>query len=563
MKLSQKTIIIIALLVFFALGFVLRSFPFTKGNLDIAKPPVKTSFDVFENTGHTKWIYDTEQQKYLQPHKITGLWVINPMNSLFYIFIAGFSKFTNVSIYQTVYFATVLLSLLVVLAVFALVEKYFNERIALIAAALAFFPQAKWLFQMYIGFQYDYYAFLAIIATLFLFLHYIEKENRTTKDAVLYGLLFGALMAMIFLAHYIEFLFMPFFDVVGLWLLWKKKLSVKESVIIVFMIGIIMLPFVLYYYPLTLQGHLQGGLVGNVQGALINKELSGHPDYFPMPRLSTALNVLGLLGAGIMFFRWKKISFGQKIVLLFIVYAILLGTSNYTLNVTGNRAERQLFSSYPIIVLLPAIGIYSIASLLLKRFPETTKTLGFIAIAFFIAFLAFKPAFSELEQVSNSGGFFDDSKWDALVYIRDTTPKDSLVFYLSGYEHAFAQFGERPSFGGNIGFGNTKENIIKLCNGQYLENYEGGWDIRDINPNGYILKRKGLNSFELVQPFYNHSYYTYNHTNAPLKLFDYVVLQYKNTGFDPCMAFFLNESIARGNQVVWNNNEMAVVKVKK
>jgi len=92
----------------------------------------------------------------------------------------------------------------------------------------------------------------------------------------------------------------------------------------------------------------------------------------------------------------------------------------------------------------------------------------------------------------------------------------------------------------------------------------------------YIVNRTGWRSFDSEEGPICNGYppttepgFKSEASYLPMEYFDYVLLQYRGTGrwlgqnYDGCMAFFLNESIARGHQVVWNNDQMAVLKVNK
>ena len=151
--------------------------------------------------------------------------------------------------------------------------------------------------------------------------------------------------------------------------------------------------------------------------------------------------------------------------------------------------------------------------------------------------------------------------------------KNSVIFALSGFEHEFSMFTERVSLKGDLNRGYTVDNIKALCIMRYPDEYKGEWALREYGMYGldtYARKRTGINTFEDVQePFQNASKgYVFKgpdrgNQSVPLKFFDYVLLQYKGTTFDPCMAYFLNESINRGHKIAWYNQEMAIVQINK
>ncbi|MBI4140859.1 hypothetical protein HY485_03415 [Candidatus Woesearchaeota archaeon] len=261
------------------------------------------------------------------------------------------------------------------------------------------------------------------------------------------------------------------------------------------------------------------------------------------------------------------------IYFLFLMYILFVGFSNYTINMWSNRAERQLFQGYPFLVLFPAIGITTLLKTTLSIIKQQKLTaLSTIIIAIFILFSTWNGTYGVLKSIDQAA-FVDDAKWESITWLRDNTPKDARAFFLSGFEHEFSMFSERINLKGDLNRGYTIENIKALCNGQYLEKYLGEWAFREYGAYGsdtYARKRTGLTKFgDIAEPFQNESeVYVFKgpgrgNQSVPLTFFDYVVLQYKGTGFDPCMAYFINESVNRGHTLAWMNNEMAIVKINR
>ncbi|GEM_PF-5941220 len=570
---KKELLSILCVIIFAFLGLELRNFAFTQGNLDKAMPPVITSYDVFANTEHIKWIYDSEQAKYYSPARTGGIeGVIGTHPTLYYIFIATFTKLTTISPYQSAYLAVNLLSIIIILQIFLIVKKIFGDEVALIGLALGAIPAHKWLFPMYVGFQYDYFTFAVIPAIICLMILRFQEDISTYQKTIIYSLI-GLFLVEIFLGHYVElFFYAPFFIALPLFVCaWKKIISFKECILAFLLATIIMTPFIIYFFPLTLKDHFRGGFSTQIKGQFV-EGAQKHIDYFPWPRFDFWLNIFSIVGIIHILINFKNNGIGKTTYLLFIAYLLFVGFSNYTLHIWANRAERQLFQGYPFIVLLPAIGIMALINTATKKIKSKLGLLPIIAIIVFITWQNFMPTYETLKSIDGAS-FVNDAKWQSIEWVRDNTPKNSRVFALSGFEHEFSLFTERVNLKGDLNRGYTIENIRALCAGNYLDKYSGEWAFREYGIYGtqtYAKKRTGINTFtEITEPFQNLSegYFFLGpdrgNQSVPIKFFDYVLLQYRGTSFDPCMAFFLNESINLGHEIAWHNNEMAVVKINK
>ncbi|MBI4016890.1 MAG: hypothetical protein HY363_04315 [Candidatus Aenigmarchaeota archaeon] len=565
MKLDSFVLVV---LVIGAVGALyLRNVPFTGGNVDVDAPPLRTSYDVFANTEHVKWIVDSEQSYFLAPARAGGIRAINAQNPLYYVLIASFTKLTNVSPYQTTYFVLNLLSVFYVLCVFVIFQRAFGGLVALVASFFGFFPHVNWLFPMYIGFQYDYhtYQLLAGIFFLVLYLFTVEKK-KLFKDIFVFTLI-GVLLAGITLSHYSElFFYVPFIALASaVCLFFYRDYPVHVKLLVFSIPFIIFTGYFLYYYPLTLNVHLSGGFGGQIANQ-INPERAKHVEYFPWPRFNTVLNILSLLGIGVVLLMIvsKKLDTKRVFVVCVLLYILFVGTSNYTFNVWANRAERQLFLGQSFLVLLPALGIMGVASLL-SRNNKTVMFIVMLASTIIIPYFVYGQTYAALEGMAEST-YFNDDKWDVVRWVRDNTDSGVRVFFLSGFIHEFQMFAERVELKGDLNLGHAKENIVRVCGKEWPETVVGDWGFRDPPGNGFLTKRTGWNKFEYQLPFQNttHPFTSMSMTSkdvVPITFFDYVVLQYKGTeGFDNCMQWLINESLARNYTIAYSNPTMMVVR---
>ncbi|MBI4140860.1 hypothetical protein HY485_03420 [Candidatus Woesearchaeota archaeon] len=572
---NDKLFFISAVIFFAFAGLVLRNFPFSQGNLDKTMPPVITSYDVFANTEQTKWIYDSEQAYYYNQARTGGIeGVIGTHPTLYYIFIATFTKLTTLPVYQTAYLTVNILSILIILQLFAIFNKLFGAETALVALAIGTIPAHYWLFPMYVGFQYDYFTFATIPTILFLLVHRLEINITRTQRIMMYTL-FGFLFIEQFLGHYVELIFYaPFFAALPLFFVWKKTITIKEYTTAIIVITLIMTPFLLYFLPLTIKDHLKGGIKA-IQGQVSSGEGSKHVEYFPWPRFDFWLNIFSIIGIFTIMLNFKRnLQSSQRTTyLLFLVYLIIIGFSNVLFNISANRAERQLFQGYPFLVLLPALGITIITELTLTIIKKQNMTrIAITVILTLILLSTWNNTYNELNAIDDAA-LVDDNKWQSVVWIRDNTPKDSRVFFLSGFEHEFSMLSERVNLKGDLNRGYTMRNIKALCQKTYPEEYFGEWALREYGKYGeetYTKKRTGITTFEdIVEPFQNENEgYIFNgpdrgNQSVPLKFFDYVVLQYKGTGFDHCGGYFINQSLEIGHTLAWFNDAMAIIKINR
>lgn len=571
---KKESLFIILLLILAVGGAVVRNFPFNQGNLDKNMPPIITSFDLFAGTSYAKYIHDSGNAIYNPPYRIMGIENSITVQPVYYfLLIASFTKLTSLSPYQTTTFITHLVSVLVILAIFILVRKYFNTKIALIAAVLAFFPEGKWLFQLFVGFQYDQYSFLFVPATLFFLLAWFNKEF-SRRQIYLSAVLIGIFSVSQWLSHFVEFfLYLPFFFCLWSYFAWKNNFS-REYFFFTIIAALIFIPFFMYFYPLTKEGHLSLGFAENLKALVKFGTPSPYPSYWPEPIFGTTLNILGLIGLiylGIKTFK-KEWSTQQKIFLIFAGYLIAIGFSNY-IGIDANRVSRQLFNGLSILSLFPAFGIYFLYGLLfsnqkINKLANHALILLILIIAYFLA----QNTYSTLTNI-DSNSFVDDAKWNSIEWIRDNTSKDSKVFYLNGFFHEFSMLGERAFMEGIV-LPNPEAmqyNFQNLCSGKFPNEFAGHWGNGEFAGKGrYLKERKGISNFTYIKPFdYEEAkkafLYNQSISYVPLEFFDYVVVQHKesNPNTDACVAFFLNQSLSKGGKIVWNNDKMAILKIEK
>jgi hypothetical protein len=297
--------------------------------------------------------------------------------------------------------------------------------------------------------------------------------------------------------------------------------------------------------------------------------LAGHPvpAYFPRVELGwvvAALLVVGVLVIGLSALS-RKLTRAQGILVAFIAFIAAFSFSD-VLGVDGSRTYRMLYIARPFFVLLPAVGIMILWTQARKFAHERVSLVFELAVIALIVGFSVSPLMAGLGQVA-SGNQAVGERWKALQWVRDNTPQDSRVFYLFGFEHEVGMLAERVPFKGDLGLGFTQRNIVELCSGKFPGNFSGQWGsaitVQFRDDKMWVPTHNGLFNVQLtpIRRPGTEVFIPKAEDEVPLSGFDYVVFQHQGTQADPCMAFFLNQSLSRGGKVAWKNNQFTVLEV--
>ncbi len=552
---------IIAVVVLSIAAFALMVFPFVQ-NLDSNVVPISLTYDNYYHPLMSKAVHDTGQHKVYAPYRAMGITdAVLADPPLSYSIPATVAMLTKAPVYNVFAIIAALFQIFMCLGVYALARRHFNPSMALFALAIALIPATSdWLFQYTIGFTTSLEAF-AFVPFILLMLMYVYDKKSWLASA-----LAGAALAVQLMIHGpIECAYIYVFVTAAMGIMWwrtRKKWLPLSWVVMSASAGI----FGLYQYLLLKLLRLTGE---NIAGTL----LAGNPipDYFPMPEIGWVLIGLAVIGGLVLALRLvqRKATPAQTTLLVFILMMVGISLS-FVIGVDGSRTMRQYYNAYPLLALIPAAGIYALSRLLKSKISENAFRWIDLAIVAVILFLSFSPTFAQLKGIAGSA-MATPQRWQALEWVSENTPADARVFYLSGFEHEFEMLAERVPLKGDFGLGHTQKNIISLCNMQYPETYASEWgsafSVRTTGPNNtqeYPI-RAGLLNFPfrtLYQPGTKIPVNSFRQ-ELPLSAVDYVVLQYKGTQVDPCMAYFLNESANRGHKIVWKNDQFAVLEVAK
>lgn len=571
------------------LGFFLLVSSFIP-NLDSSVPPVSLTYDNFYHPLMGKAVRDSGQQITYVPYR--GFGTNNAVIGdppLPYSMPAMLSMFTTVPFYNVFFILVVLLQISTAVGVYAIIRKYFNSSIALLALCLALIPTTEsWFFQLYIGFSTSIEAFAFVPLIIFLAAYGLEKKSWLAP--VLAGLALAtqlmihgpieasytyAFLSVMLLAH-------------AIFVEWKKRdQSIKHSYI----------RHVIYLQSFGVWAWMTASavIVGFHQYVLLQLlRLSGEnlssalfvfnpiPAYFPRPVIPSIFYVLTavtiLYGLSRLMNLYQQVfghnnnsnkkAYAKEIVVLFVVFLATVSTS-YWFGVDGSRAMRQYYNAYPFFVLFPAMGIYIVVKFFKKYLKENVQRVIFSLLILALVLSSFPSTYAAFKNL-HASGLATGARWEAIEWVRDNTDTKSVVFFLFGFDHEVEMLSERVPYKGDAGLGFTQKNLLALCNGTLPNEFAGQWG-------GAVSVRKGRNhtlEYPTYNGFFDFPFATLlrpgTSSSMPdandlvsLSMFDYVVFQHRGTNIDQCLSFFIAKSQESGLSITWQNDQFTVMKARE
>lgn len=563
--LSASLFVMVALA---ALAFVQLNAPFSQWRWEDSFPPHFTTVDPLVYTWHARQVSEHEDL-YTFSDSVRGLpHVIPTYPPLQAILTASVGKFTTVHIHHLEWIMVVLETIWLPLLVFLLARRLFSMDAALLTLPLTLFPPTMWLFKSYIGHWGDVISMFFAAAALMLTILLTEKQKFFTSA------LTGVLLAAMFIAHAFEAVLIAAFTCGWLTLTGMARKEKRRLILHAVITGAVFLALIAHFFPVVMNVPL--GEVAKGQSPLLGA--GKIPDYYPRVRLSWAMLLLAV--PALVFLRQElakaRISSSRATYVVFLVF-LAAAALTYHLG-TGYRFYRLLYSWYFFYALVPALGAFVLLSTALsgrKRLIRPIVLIGVLAVSFFLL----RGNDAQFKQMG-SRPLADQTMWDAISWISEHTPKDATVFTLNEFIHGFPQyFTNRNTLDVDLSKDAQLGNIIALCNGTYPDVWavrcNAGWSGAPTDKDGrirFITARHGWNSFLWTEGPLCKDYlpekregFASQASYLPMDYFDYMMVQYRGTGkwlgqnYDRCMGFFINESLARGLQVVWNNDEFAVL----
>ncbi|MBS1266585.1 MAG: hypothetical protein MAG795_00552 [Candidatus Woesearchaeota archaeon] len=566
MQIEKSLLVGILVFFLFSLGFFMRNFPLTEGDLDKDVSPLMTTSDANYFIWRAKNAHDTQMPVVEPPYVASGVEnAVSFYPPLIYTFMGSITQLTEVSPYQMAWFLICLLSALIPLYAFIVVKRYFNQNLALVVLALGLFTSSKFLFQIYIGFWADVFAFAPIVA-FFYFLKDIWKEKSYLILIICAGLSSAALVG-----HVWEFMyFMLFLIISGFFVLVGeiKKKAMKN-------IGFLIIILVIFSSGFLTKYNVIG--YGAGESFKLGENRGGPPDYFEKISFGIFFWIATNIGIYSIFHSKSKISIYQIAILLIPLFIILVRYSTL-IGIEANHTYRQLYHSLVFLIIPAALGINYILELVktnanptmhnlalsINYILELVKTkanlimhnLALGVVICLLIILAFGSTFNTLKRVQQISKL-KKPEWDSLMWIKDNTPKDAKVLVLFGYYgQGLDVHAERQTL-----FDVYPENIQQICNQTIPKKFKGSWKFQGLTPKGFKI----LDTGQYFMPEY-----TDPTKSVSLDEIDYILVRYKdyqagtNMGaqLDACMGYFIAEMMQQNNSVVWNSDQIAIIEVK-
>jgi hypothetical protein len=429
----------IAVLVLFMLAWTLRA---NVDGLYLDFPGTVKAADPMYHTLAAQVIVDEGQYGYLPSYLAQG-WknMIDPNPPLNYIASAALTKVSGLPVWVVMYLLVTLFEAFGVILLFLICSKMFNSKpIGLLAAALYVIPFGiqNWWYGMFIGLWNQVGGFFFFYASVWLAFEFWRKPSRWAAFAL------GLTVASTWLVHVAE-LFITAWAVgfVGLRILfWVKPF--KEKVVQAFLVGIVPVISIILFYPRynELSGFLTAGSGGT--GSFFGwyaPQLSGLPFYTSLTTFPWWLLIIAGLGAIQLALNWRKylpLIVGETYLLVHLfVFPWFLSAYYFFV--------RQRMALPFILMPLVAYAVYHFVVRQLTSLTKVREELYLLIVIIAVLALAW-PQYSALSGQLKGSTQLDAPRYGALVWLQQNTPKDSEVFFLSGYYQMSDSYAKRTAF---------------------------------------------------------------------------------------------------------------------
>lgn len=328
-----------------------------------------------------------------------------------YMMAAAFSYNSGLESYDSIYFISILAAILNALIVYLMLRKISKN------AAIISLPFSLIVFTKVFITSFTWGQWQAAVAYMFFTAALWALSEINSKKMFI---LFAIFASACFMTHYPEFIFLAFFMVLYAAIKFftkdLKKDEIKNLALAALLILILTFWEILRFYGIWIK---EGGdSLGSPTLSIANG--------IPVPSIfDFTIFVLVLMAIGIIF-SLMMLKKQRDVIILYAFFILIMWWSNY-LGLT--KRTITLRDSAPVVLAVFAgIGIYY----LLKMFVKEWKLIYSIGIGVITTFAIIM--FFMSPQGSN--GWMIKERWDAMKFIRDTTPQDSkvLYFYGDGYE---------------------------------------------------------------------------------------------------------------------------------
>ncbi|PIY60328.1 hypothetical protein COY95_02330, partial [Candidatus Woesearchaeota archaeon CG_4_10_14_0_8_um_filter_47_5] len=444
---SLEIIFALVLILLLVGGFALRNFPFSDGNFSTDQPAVLTATDTVLHQTLAKWMHDTGQAKSQPDYWMANTQTVLLQPPMMYLIQATFGSINTLPFYQLFFVVICILMVLISLQVYVLLSRIFSRPVALLAAAIALFPGINWLYSLPFGGFLDIASYFFLPALWFLVL------SNYKKQAALPHILAGALLAAMFLTHVFEAVHVGI--AIGLlygYLLLSKACTLKNAFKTFFLIFGVCLVLCASYLPILFVGYGQGAQRPSTITERLGTPVPPPSFYFP-PVLEPYILVMSILGIAFLVLliitKFRKFRLEQEKIGFLIMFFTLLGILKlWHLGIVLGKVHKSIYLFYFLFAFLPAYGIVSLLSLakpFLRKIHPIMFPATIIALSLAIAVHGWTITYPELEHYGNHAQAYNPS-WDTIIYIRDSIPREEVVYNFFAYEQELQQYAEHVSF---------------------------------------------------------------------------------------------------------------------
>ncbi len=560
--------------------FIITTLLYTNINkLPLSHPGNLKAADAFYHALITEGIIDTQQWNYYDVVFSLGQEkAVNSQPPLYYLNAAILNLFSNVPVWDTLYFLiSISQALFIVLIYLITIEIFDNEMVGLIGAGLSILPIpiSAWLYGLYIGFWIQVPSYLFVLTFLWLFIRFLKNRENWTL------IFLGVCISSVILLHPQDLMFLFIPSVIILFKILKNisknfYQTIKKTLIFGLVPGIVfltMLPRFLFVWGA--QGGKQYGVGFYGIRNIFNRNVQSgsiFPKFFSLPIVFVVLFILGFIlvallikkkDIGLPKYKKKKLVLPKNkkmtkplllwnfISLYYFIYVYLVPLFIKLPYYIGRMRALQVF----IIVPFVAVALYvliqgSIFLIVSVSNLKKTKLIEF-ALVLFITILPLVLAFPQYKETTNriQGEHIPLGEWKAYVWLHENTNKNDKVLFFDGTFQSEIIYTKRIS--ASFPQAELQRIVNKVTeNNVTATSFSGTWGGRTV---------RAVHKYEVS--FLNYQTFEEPGSNFSIYDFDYVLFQDLNLQMSQINNYFSARYInEQGFNLVYDNEGYMIIK---
>jgi len=498
------------------------------------------AMDPMHHTLNAEWIAESGHYGTMPFYLAQGYEnVMDYLPPFLYLSTAAMTILSGIPAWDTMYFLTCLFSALVIPLLYIITKRVFDsEYIGLIAAGLYVLPipVATWLYGLNVGMWILVASMTMALAALWSLYEYWRKP-RTWAALVL-----GLSVTGTLLLHFPETItILPFVAVVMLLKardmdkrVWLKDMGLAIALPLV---SLILFSPVLYFLLTSEHYH---GMNKPLEIGFIDISKTTNYPFAKITDFPELILLVGLVGLVYLFINREKYWFWLAASIYSLSWIFVLPSYINKFDYVIRQRFMAPFFVLPIV----AFGVYVIWREIKKRttLPDF-KTTSIIVVA--IAVLA-----GVLLMGPSSGEIITSERFDALRWLQENTPKDSVVFFLDGFYQKSGLYSKRVSY--QVYPEKLKEALIEYYQNQRVTTKYSDIDWISFWVHGPHKDRYFDFDLEFYEP---------RDKNVDMTKFDYVVMEDSGqlTEFNKAVRNLLINS---GFSIVYNKNNIYIMEAE-